>query len=57
MILLLTSVPIWVFNVLSALIYMLLVPVGAAAMTYVYATLATEKESAGRPRVVPEPAP
>ncbi len=39
-VLLSTSFPLWLFNVVSSLIYVALVPVGAAAMTYVYGTLA-----------------
>jgi hypothetical protein len=36
---LVTSIPLWLFSVLSALILVVLVPVGAAAMAYVYGTL------------------
>jgi hypothetical protein len=42
-VLLLTSLPLWLFNVVSSLIYVALVPVGAAAMTYVYGTLAARE--------------
>ncbi len=35
-----TSIPLWLFNVLSSVIYVVLVPVGAAAMVYVYGGLA-----------------
>lgn len=36
-----TAIPLWLFSVLSSVIYVVLVPVAAAAMTYVYGTLAT----------------
>jgi hypothetical protein len=35
-----TMIPLWLFNIVSALILVVLTPVGAAAMTYVYGTLA-----------------
>jgi hypothetical protein len=35
-----TSIPLWLFSVLSAVIYVVLIPVGAAAMAYVYGNLA-----------------
>ena len=35
-----TMIPLWLFNIVSALIFVVLTPVGAAAMTYVYGTLA-----------------
>lgn len=35
-----TMIPLWLFNVVSAVIFAVLTPVGAAAMTYVYGTLA-----------------
>jgi hypothetical protein len=38
---LVTSIPLWLFNVLSAMIFVVLIPVGAAAMAYVYGTLVT----------------
>jgi hypothetical protein len=40
-----TSIPLWLFSVLSALILVVLVPVGAAAMAYVYGTLTSRAES------------
>jgi hypothetical protein len=39
--LLVTAIPLWLFSILSALILVLLVPVGAAAMAYVYGSLAS----------------
>ena len=39
-----TMIPLWLFNVVSALIFVVLTPVGAAAMTYVYGTLAARGE-------------
>jgi hypothetical protein len=35
-----TMIPLWLFNVVTAAIFVVLVPVGAAALTYVYGTLA-----------------
>jgi hypothetical protein len=43
---LVTSIPLWLFSVLSALILVVLVPVGAAAMAYVYGTLTSRAERA-----------
>jgi len=37
-----TAIPLWLFSVLSSVIYVVLVPVAAAAMAYVYGNLATE---------------
>jgi hypothetical protein len=42
-----TSIPLWLFSVLSAVIFVVLVPVGAAAMAYVYGTLATRPTEKG----------
>ena len=50
-----TSIPLWLFSVLSSAIYVVLVPVGAAAMAYVYGTLCA-RATAG-PSAAPEPAP
>jgi hypothetical protein len=36
-----TAIPLWLFSVLTSVIYVVLVPVAAAAMTYVYGNLAT----------------
>jgi hypothetical protein len=38
--LLVRSLPLWAFNLVSSLIYIVLVPVGASAVTYAYGTLA-----------------
>jgi hypothetical protein len=43
---LVTSIPLWLFSVLSALILVVLVPVGAAAMAYVYGTLTSRADGA-----------
>jgi hypothetical protein len=55
-----TAIPLWLFNVLSSLIYVVLVPVAGAAMAYVYGSLSTagqdEAMEAGEPPVVPTPA-
>lgn len=40
-----TSIPLWLFNVLSSAVYVVLAPVGGAAMAYVYGTL----DAAGDP--------
>ena len=40
-----TAIPLWLFNVLSSVIYVVLVPVGAAAMAYVYGALAMRSEA------------
>ena len=45
-VLLTTSLPLWLFNVVTSLIYVALVPVGAAGMTYVYGTLAARELAA-----------
>ena len=42
-----TMIPLWLFNVISALIFVVLTPVGAAALTYVYGTLATRADQVG----------
>jgi hypothetical protein len=38
--LLVRSLPLWAFNLIGSLIYIVLVPVGASAVTYAYGTLA-----------------
>jgi hypothetical protein len=43
---LVTSIPLWLFSVLSSLVLVVLVPVGAAAMAYVYGTLASRAREA-----------
>lgn len=42
----LTALPLWLFNVVSSIIYVVLVPVGAAAITYVYGNLAATQDTA-----------
>ena len=42
-----TMIPLWLFNVISALIFVVLTPVGAAALTYVYGTLAFRADHVG----------
>jgi hypothetical protein len=41
---LVTAIPLWLFNVLSAMIFVVLIPVGAAAMAYVYGTLVSRTD-------------
>jgi hypothetical protein len=41
-----TMIPLWLFNVVTAAIFVVLVPVGAAALTYVYGTLAARNTGA-----------
>jgi hypothetical protein len=41
-----TAIPLWLFSVLTSVIYVVLVPVAAAAMTYVYGNLATLRAGA-----------
>jgi hypothetical protein len=47
-----TSIPLWLFSVLSSVIFVVLIPVAAAAMAYVYGTL--ERGLAERPEPVDE---
>jgi hypothetical protein len=44
--LLVRSLPLWAFNLVSSLIYIVLVPVGASAVTYAYGTLAASSQAA-----------
>jgi hypothetical protein len=38
------ALPLWAFNIVGALIYVVLVPIGAAALTYAYGTLAARRD-------------
>lgn len=41
-----TTLPIWAFNLIGSVIYVLLVPVGAAAVTYAYGSLVARERAA-----------
>ncbi len=43
---LVTSIPLWLFSVISSTIFVVLIPVGAAAMAYVYGTLSARSVAA-----------
>jgi hypothetical protein len=49
------SLPLWAFNLVGSLIYVVLVPVGASALTYAYGTLCA-RSAADEPDPVSVPA-
>jgi hypothetical protein len=49
------TLPLWAFNIVGALIYVVLVPIGAAALTYAYGTLTARHDRVNDAIDMPDP--